>query len=206
MSASSFSSLTKDLNKSRSLLQAGRSIVDSTPCSSFDGGIDTASVGGDADVVSLEDEFAELAKWCSQQPGQSVVEGIPTVKAKEIVNVLEKEENPKEDDEDGSIQPILISSVGTVKQRYRSLQREEEKKEAKKASRLKRNFTEEAKEPVSCISEADEEVAPNTPVVQYDVVLENLSYSKVHRRPMNRNCVLFLTTSLCCSVLYRLPI
>ena len=180
MSASTFSSLTKDLNKSRSLLQAGRSIVDASPSSSFSGGIDTASVGGDADVTGLEDEFAELAKWCSEQPGQSFVEGNPAVKTEDAAaTLLQKGETAKEGEEDGNIKPILISSVGTVKQRYRSLQREEEKKEARKASRLKRNFTEEVKESVVSTSDVEEVVAPAAPVVHYDITLENLAYSKV---------------------------
>jgi hypothetical protein len=185
MSTSSFSALTRDLNKSKSLILAGRNALDA-------GGSQTDSFAArPASVGAAEDEFEELARWCSAQPGQSlslVDEG--NAKGLEAGETSEPLPSPVCDESSvstaGDIAPILIKSVGTVKQRYRMLQREEELELAKKASRLKRSWAAEKKAPASDSTagldgdgyeDEDEEVL--APAVQYDIVLEELNYSKV---------------------------
>lgn len=175
----SFSALTRDLSKSKSLIQAGRSALETAGSPRFPSSENGVVVGGDKDIVSIEDEFGELAKWCCQQPGQSV----SNIEANIIEETAtEEESNGKMDQEsdDEVVRSILIRSVGVVKQRYRKLRRDEEQMDSRKASRLKRKFNEEKRAPLSTTAVSVRlDSKPEVPAVHFDITIDKLSYSKV---------------------------
>lgn len=184
MAESLFSAMTRDLHKSKSLILAGRSTLDSSQGqpSLAGGGLDTGSVGGDKDVLSAEQEFEELSRWC-HMPGQ-VASSLEATSAQETEPAIESvplTKNESEAIQMGSVEvaPILIKSVGVVKQRYRQLQRDDEIEEARKASRLKRNFAEQKKPRRVAATEAEPAEPVVLPIVPHGLRIDNLCYAKV---------------------------
>ena len=181
---SSTHNLFKELNRSRSLVHAGKSVLDRT-----------VSVSKEITNSVSEVSSNSTATWDSLMEGSTnntavnsglvaALDSSTTPDLKSVENISESlsDDISHENYTDDAVAPILIHSAGSVRQRYRQLKKEEEQKEALKATRLKRNFNLRpspkdfpyAVDPVhNCAEPVSEAVS------LFDITIDNLNYSKV---------------------------
>jgi hypothetical protein len=180
---SQFSLLTKELRKSKSLISAGRGILapSSSSTSISDNLTSTESFAVPNTLTSIdnENEFELFAETCSRD---TIIREISTPKVDEKASELQDQESVSSNQSQENTL-ILIKSVGSVNQRYRLLRKEEEKRLALKASRLKRNFNEKPSIPVQDeVVDVEESVPRPVDILSvYDVVLDKLDYTKVSK-------------------------
>ena len=184
----SFTSLTRDLHKSKSLIHAGRSSMSMESIQlSTDINSNYADIVADANICDAESEFEEISKITSQQQDLIPASHIHSVGKRIKQKTFESDSNVAENETSelnvAPTIPILIKSVGTVRQRYRLLQMEEAAESEKRAKRFRRHFF--PKNNSIAITKTDQisripvlECA-TTPLVAYDIVLDDLDCIKV---------------------------
>jgi hypothetical protein len=182
----SFSSLTKELRKSRSLILAGKSALGTTENETATK-IFPPSVGDPTTMPPVSVEAAEDSFPPSVCPDKSAVSGqedYALVAERVIAENDLRDESSQEEYSGSNAQqhdPILIYSVGTVKQRYRMVKKKEEEREALKAIRFKRS---NQVKPAPDIGRVEQQQQQDMEVdasaqLQYDMIVDNIKYSTV---------------------------
>ena len=217
----SFSSLTKELKKSRSLVLAGKSAMGSSgretaaiisyPSFGDSRELGNASVAAVTNIQSVsvtsaldnEIESKAIPDVPALDSNQGELIAVEQSTGGDVLSTILHEKDPGMTNLQP--EPILIYSVGTVRQRYRIVKRKEEEREAQKMTRLKRTTqVKPAPDGLAMESPTDKLEAVAPPQSQYDVIVDNIKYSTVSTCYYAKSsAALIIILQLCTDLSYK---